>query len=108
MFSYLSPSSPSTITHSRPPYHDGPSLPYLKAWFVRESLAFPLWLVAMCGDIVGWRDNGERYRVTINGSVERVKGEVGDNFIDRIVDWGIVKFCTEVYTKFGEHEKFKW
>lgn len=97
LFSYLSPSSPSHSTHTRPPYHDGPSLPFLRAWFVRELLAFPLWLVAMGGEQVEWRDNGERYRLLMSGSVERVGKDVKDGYIDRVVNWMIKRWGTEKY-----------
>lgn len=94
VFSYLSPSSPATTTHIRPPYHDGPGLAFFRAWLTRESLAFPLWAIAMGGDMVAWRDNGEKYRVRIGGSVERVSEfNAKDGWADRIVNlvirlWG--------------------
>ncbi|KAI0271420.1 glycosyl transferase family 21-domain-containing protein [Gloeopeniophorella convolvens] len=43
---------------------------FLVAWWTRELLAFPVWLLAIIGDQVEWR--GRRYRVLRNGEVERV------------------------------------
>jgi ceramide glucosyltransferase len=42
---------------------------FLTAWAIRESLALPVWFLAMGGDTVEWR--GRRYRVMQNGEVER-------------------------------------
>lgn len=72
IFSSLTPASPSP-SRNRPPHHDGPGIDYLKAWLVREVLALPIWTFAMLGNEVGWRDNGESYRVKTDGSVERVR-----------------------------------
>lgn len=43
---------------------------FINAWFVREFLAFPIWLYAVWGNEVDWR--GGRYRLLNNGETERV------------------------------------
>ncbi|KAI0249488.1 glycosyltransferase family 21 protein [Lactifluus subvellereus] len=43
---------------------------FLVAWVVRELLAFPIWLFAVIGNEIEWRDR--RYRVLRNGEGERV------------------------------------
>lgn len=46
---------------------------FLVAWVVRELLAFPVWLLAIIGNEIKWRDR--RYRVLRNGEAERVSAE---------------------------------
>jgi ceramide glucosyltransferase len=43
---------------------------FFSAWFLREALALPIWVLAMFGSDVEWR--GERYRVGFNGEALRV------------------------------------
>lgn len=43
---------------------------FLGAWFLREVLALPLWVIAIVGDEVEWR--GGTYRVLRHGEVERL------------------------------------
>lgn len=79
IFTSLIPSSPSP-SRTHPPHHDGPNngfLPFLRAWASREALALPIWLFAMAGNTVGWRDNGEVYRVRMDGTVGLVQGDQG-------------------------------
>jgi ceramide glucosyltransferase len=45
-------------------------LPWLKAWLLRELLAFPIWLIAVCGSRVEWR--GEVYKMNWRGEAVRV------------------------------------
>ena len=73
IFYTLAHSSPSPSRH-RPAPHDGPGIDFVKAWFVREALALPIWAFAMLGNEVGWRDNGQTYKVQRDGSV-RLAGE---------------------------------
>jgi len=40
-------------------------LPFLLAWIGRETLAFPIWILAIFGDEVVWR--GQKYQVLHNG-----------------------------------------
>ncbi|GAA5996131.1 ceramide glucosyltransferase [Rhodotorula paludigena] len=69
LYTSVLPASPALSTVSRPPAHDGPSFSYLAAWSAREALALPIWLFAMLGDTVSWRDDGTVYRVQRDGSV---------------------------------------
>ncbi|KAI5479554.1 glycosyltransferase family 21 protein [Pseudohyphozyma bogoriensis] len=82
IFTALSNASPSP-SRSRPAKHDGPGLDYLKAWFTRETMALPIWLFAMLGNTVGWRDNGETYKVQTDGSVKLVGENDQEAFVER-------------------------
>ena len=42
---------------------------FIGAWCIREMLAFPIWILAVCGDEVTWR--GKRYQVLRAGQVRR-------------------------------------
>ena len=76
MYRALLPSSPAPSSVLDPPHHDGPSFAYFKAWVLREVLALPIWVFAMLGDTVGWRDEGTVYKVNRDGTVrELVDGE---------------------------------
>lgn len=91
IFTSLLPSSPSP-PRTHPPHHDGPLtgfLPFLRAWLARELLAFPIWLFAMCGNTVGWRDNGEVYKVKTDGTVALVEGRQGlvEDVWARVAGW---------------------
>lgn len=46
---------------------------FVAAWCIRECLAFPIWVVAMCGNTIQWR--GTRYVVLANGEGKRVGGD---------------------------------
>ncbi|KAK4703283.1 ceramide glucosyltransferase, partial [Phenoliferia sp. Uapishka_3] len=83
IFANITYSSPSPSRHG-PPRHDGPGLDYLKAWLVRESMALPIWIFAMIGSEVGWRDNGQTYRVQMDGSV-RLSESVGNALPERML-----------------------
>ncbi|GAA6016640.1 hypothetical protein JCM11491_006028 [Sporobolomyces phaffii] len=72
MYRALLPSSPAPSSIVDPAHHDGPSFAYFKAWVMRELLAFPIWLFAMLGDTVGWRDEGKVYKVRRDGSVREL------------------------------------
>jgi ceramide glucosyltransferase len=43
---------------------------FIFAWALRETLALPVWLMAMCGSTVTWR--GVPYHILANGETERV------------------------------------
>ena len=48
-----------------------PSPAFALAWFVREVLALPIWLVAVFGgDTVSWRADGQLYHLRRDGKVE--------------------------------------
>lgn len=68
---------------TRPPAHDGPGFGYFQAWAVRELLALPIWLFAMMGDTVGWRDEGTVYRVQRDGSVRALREGEKEAWIER-------------------------
>ncbi|KEI41010.1 glycosyltransferase family 21 protein [Mixia osmundae IAM 14324] len=55
--------------------HDGPGVAFFRAWILRELSALPIWIFAMAGDRVGWRDDGKQYRVRSNGEVEEAAAE---------------------------------
>jgi ceramide glucosyltransferase len=84
LFHTLTLSSPST-NRSNLPQHDGPGLAFLRAWLVRESMALPIWTFAMLGNTISWRDEGEKYTVLMDGSVQRLTGD--DGLVDRILRW---------------------
>lgn len=84
LYRSLLPSSPATSTVTRPPAHDGPSFAYFKAWALRELLALPIWLFAMLGDTVGWRDEGTVYRVQRDGSVRALNDGEGEALVERL------------------------
>ncbi len=44
------------------------TIPFLSAWFAREILAFPIWLIAITGSVIIWR--GQRYQVLKNGEAK--------------------------------------
>ena len=79
--------SPAPSTRTHPPAHDGPSWSYLKAWLVRESMALPIWIFAMGGNTVGWRDGQNKYRVLSDGSTSFVSDTepewVGERLLER-------------------------
>ena len=56
----------SLAGHPLPPQR---RLSFLWAWALRESLALPIWIVAIMGDTVTWR--GKTYEVLRNGEVKR-------------------------------------
>ncbi|BGP05997.1 Ceramide glucosyltransferase [Rhodotorula toruloides] len=84
LYRSLLPASPATSTVTRPPAHDGPSFTYFKAWALRELLALPIWLFAMLGDTVGWRDEGTVYRVQRDGSVRALKDGESEALVERL------------------------
>ncbi|GAA5941109.1 ceramide glucosyltransferase [Sporobolomyces koalae] len=88
MYRALLPSSPAPSSILDPPHHDGPSWSYLKAWALREALALPIWLFAMLGDTVGWRDEGRVYKVRRDGSVRELKVGEKEAAIERV--WAVV------------------
>jgi len=53
------------------PLPQGSRTIFFIAWWIRELLAFPIWLYAVIGSQVMWR--GKRYRMLRNGEVEPVK-----------------------------------
>lgn len=61
---------------------------FVAAWGIRECLAFPIWVVAMCGNTIGWR--GTKYVVLTNGEGQRV-GSGGSNELttSRRSGWGL-------------------
>lgn len=72
VFRSISISSPAKQLHI--PYHDGPGLSgfrihFLLAWLARELSALPIWLFAMLGNKVSWREDGKLYRVRPDGKV---------------------------------------
>ncbi|KAM0792431.1 hypothetical protein ACM66B_005108 [Microbotryomycetes sp. NB124-2] len=87
IYSTLLRASPATSTRTNPPAHDGPSFSYLNAWLVREAMALPIWLFAMGGNTVGWRDGENKYRVLRDGSVGFVKDTepewIGERLLER-------------------------
>lgn len=97
VFSYLLPSSPVPTASSHLQQHAPEvfNLDLFKAWFLRESFAFPLWLIAVSGDKTAWRDNGEIYRVISGGTVERVEGD------DIKLCWGdrIMNYVFRLFSK---------
>lgn len=84
MYRALLPSSPAPSSILDPPHHDGPSFSYFKAWALREILALPIWLFAMLGDTVGWRDEGKVYKVRRDGSVRELEDGEKEARIERI------------------------
>ncbi|BGP37859.1 Ceramide glucosyltransferase [Rhodotorula kratochvilovae] len=83
LFRAVLPASPARSTASRPPAHDGPGASYLAAWAAREALALPLWLFAMLGDTVSWRDDGVVYRVQRDGSVRALRDGEREAWVER-------------------------
>lgn len=77
------PSSPALSTLTRPPAHDGPSASYLSAWAAREVLALPVWVFAMLGDTVSWRDDGVVFRVKRDGSVRALREGEREAWVER-------------------------
>ncbi|KZT30717.1 glycosyltransferase family 21 protein [Neolentinus lepideus HHB14362 ss-1] len=51
------------------PVPESSRLAFVAAWFMREGLALPIWMLGMLGSEVDWR--GRKYRVLQNGEVER-------------------------------------
>lgn len=88
LYRALLPASPARSTVTRAAAHDGPGLGYLQAWTVRELAAFPIWLFAMLGDTVGWRDEGTVYRVQRDGSVRALRDGEREAWIERA--WAVV------------------
>ncbi|GAA5871728.1 hypothetical protein JCM3774_003032 [Rhodotorula dairenensis] len=88
LYRALLPASPARSTVMRAPAHDGPGLGYLQAWAVRELVALPIWLFAMMGDTVGWRDEGTVYRVQRDGSVRALRDGEREAWIERV--WAVV------------------
>ncbi|KAK4058748.1 Ceramide glucosyltransferase [Microbotryomycetes sp. JL221] len=88
IYKYLLRSSPAASTRTNPPAHDGPSFSYLKAWLVRESMALPIWLFAMGGNTVGWRDGDNRYRVLRDGRVGFVDDTEPESIGERLLERG--------------------
>ncbi|GAA5957639.1 hypothetical protein JCM3765_001463 [Sporobolomyces pararoseus] len=88
MYRALLPSSPAPSSILDPPHHDGPSFSYFKAWALREILALPIWLFAMLGDTVGWRDEGTVYKVRRDGSVRELEAGEKEAAIERV--WSII------------------
>ncbi|KAM0753749.1 hypothetical protein T439DRAFT_162764 [Meredithblackwellia eburnea MCA 4105] len=85
IFDALNNASPSPNRH-RTPRHDGPGgLDFVQAWVVRELLALPVWVFAMLGNEVGWRDNGQTYRVQSDGSVKLVPEGTKQGLADRLL-----------------------
>lgn len=68
IFSALAQSSPAhaptRAAHERPG-----GIGFLGPWLLREIMALPIWLVAMCGSTIEWRGSGKRYRLRLNGTV---------------------------------------
>ncbi|GAA6013065.1 hypothetical protein JCM8202_003005 [Rhodotorula sphaerocarpa] len=83
LYRALLPASPARSTATRPPAHDGPGFGYLQAWAVREALALPIWLFAMMGDTVGWREEGTVYRVQRDGSVRALNDGEQEAWVER-------------------------
>ena len=78
--------SPAKSLHSA--YHDGPGVSgfrpaFFVAWLTRETFAFPIWLFAMVGNKVSWREDGKAYRVRLDGKVEESPAGEGKDWIDR-------------------------
>lgn len=76
-FRTISLASPARQLHV--PYHDGPGssgfrIHFFIAWAVREMSALPIWLFAMLGNKVSWRDDGKMYKVKIDGKVVETTG----------------------------------
>jgi ceramide glucosyltransferase len=46
------------------------NLDFIKFWLLREILAFPIWLIAMCGSSIEWR--GQPMRILTDLSAERL------------------------------------
>ncbi|GAA5830219.1 hypothetical protein JCM11251_001272 [Rhodosporidiobolus azoricus] len=84
LYRTLLPASPARTTVNRPPAHDGPGFAYFKAWAVRELLALPIWLFAMLGNTVGWRDEGTVYRVKRDGSVRALREGEKEAWVERV------------------------
>jgi hypothetical protein len=84
LYRTLLPASPARSTSIRPPSHDGPGLAYFKAWAVREVLALPIWMFAMAGNTVGWRDEGTVYRVRRDGSVRALREGEKEDWVERV------------------------
>ena len=53
------------------PLPQGSRTSFFIAWWIRELLAFPIWLYAVIGSQVTWR--GKKYRMLRNGEVEPAK-----------------------------------
>lgn len=82
--SFASPAQ--AIQHS--PYHDGPGasgfrIHFFLAWAVRELSALPIWVFAMLGNKVSWRDDGKLYRVRTDGKVVESHGK---DWIDQVAE----------------------
>ncbi|GAA5956524.1 hypothetical protein JCM21900_000601 [Sporobolomyces salmonicolor] len=92
MYRSLLPSSPATSTISRPPAHDGPSFAYFQAWALRELLALPIWVFAMLGDTVGWRDEGKVYKVRRDGSVRELREGEREAWVERAWQGVVVRW----------------
>ncbi|GAA6009105.1 hypothetical protein JCM10207_004095 [Rhodosporidiobolus poonsookiae] len=84
LYRTLLPASPARSTVSRPPAHDGPGFAYFQAWAVRELLALPIWLFAMMGNTVGWRDEGTVYVVQRDGSVRPLREGEQEALCERV------------------------
>jgi len=55
---------------------------YRLAWICRELLAFPIWLTALCGSTVTWRDR--RYRILSDARAARVETDHLNNPSSRL------------------------
>lgn len=70
----LNAASPVKPLHN--PWHDGPGSKgqffrpaFIQAWMTRELCALPIWLFAMLGNSVAWREDSKKYRVRMDGKV---------------------------------------
>ena len=75
------------------PLHGAEWWAFVRAWGMREVMAFPIWLFAMLGNEVDWRGkkyrilrNGETRRVENSGSRTRIGGRIRDLFSGRSED----------------------
>jgi ceramide glucosyltransferase len=53
------------------PLHGEERWAFIRAWAMREIMAFPIWLFAIFGNEVDWR--GRKYRILRNGETRRVE-----------------------------------
>lgn len=86
VFRAINVASPAQLATS--PEHDGPSMTGIRpafflAWLVRELCAFPIWLFAMLGNKVSWREDGKLYKVRTDGRVEQTEEGATKDAIDR-------------------------
>lgn len=86
VFRAINVASPARTSSS--PEHDGPGMAGMRpafffAWLVRELCAFPIWLFAMLGNKVSWREDGKLYKVRMDGRVEQTEEDATKDAIDR-------------------------